>query len=60
MSNTVARDMMGMWPVDLFFCSSVTLLLFYFILKNIPHVRRFCVYILNLHLSNSKFCMIGM
>lgn len=44
--------MMGTWQVDLFFRSSVTLLLFYFILKNIPHVHRFCVYTLNLHLSN--------
>jgi hypothetical protein len=28
-SNTVARHMTGTWPVDFFFCSSVTLLLFF-------------------------------
>lgn len=27
-SNVAARDVMGMWPVDLFFCCSVTVLLF--------------------------------
>jgi len=59
-SNTVAHDMMGTWPVDLFFRSSVTLLLFYFILKTMPLIHRVYVYILNLHLSDLKFHMIGM
>jgi len=60
LSNMVAYDTMRTWPVDLFFRSSVTLLLFYFILKNMPLIHRVCVYILNLHLSDLKFHMIGM
>ena len=57
-SNTAVRGTKGLWPVDLFFCSSVTLLSFYFILKNVPHLHTFCVYVLNVRLSDSQFCMI--
>lgn len=37
MSIMVGCDMMVTWLVDLWFCSTITLLLSCFILKNIPH-----------------------